>query len=587
MGTIAELFRTGGILMYVILLVQFFAFPFTLILAALTWKRKHVPWVLWCIIPLFIVLLGTIGEAYNISAMLDAITRATPDTRMKLMAMGISTAQGVKAFSSLCLILLPLFAAFMLSIATFISTPKPRVVTTPGAALSGAAGIVTIITLVIAGASQGALSGVLLAIFVVGIGLVFMVLSHSPYPEDTQSPDRARLAASRTGVTTLVVLSLIGCAQFLYYLDMIQAFRALERATPATRIAILQRGTEVASSEFYVVIAGVCVLIVFGTLASLPTIKHAVSKKRVIISGVISAVFLGGTLLLNALGAFYVNNRFQNLPLPINLIEAERHTDTPTKAQLLKDFPDFSWEWIPSHGQSNIGCTLHYQHESNAWQIISNVDSEHLGHLSSCFTNTELSCEHAPGPVDGQICPNPNRPIQVLIQGDTEFSKFSSYAWHPTHPVSFLIGVFPKTEGDLLEIPSIYQPILSTAFSGVKLMWNPPTQNLNDYEWLLLDRKQGGYTLVSKKKRTYTTINDNKELAAELDALYAKKDLDFSKVGYSPGPDATIQSVVNGCLILNFAEQKSKGRYDYDSKNSTCSILNPSLQKKLPKIPEN
>ncbi len=600
MNMYVEMIRRGGTLMYVISTLHVLSLLTTLILAGMTWKRKHVPWLLWSIIPLLILIVGTLAQITAVPDMFAILSKANPMLRMKIVAAWIANLQNIKFFAAFGLTFLPLFSAFMLSVTTLVSTPKPHQWTWLTALLGVISPMLAVGAVIFARFSLLPNSSISAAPMLIATYSVPMLLAHIALPRDKNSPDMARVTASRLGVTVLLLLSLLGCAQLHFYMSMNDTYNAMEKTEPAMLINMVQRGLEFSNTEFEHVMYGFVALLVSGVITSALTIKHAIKERRVRVHAAISAAVMTIVLIIQLASPSYIEDSFKDHPFPDALLTLHQHTNTPTTAPLSMKVPMVSHDWRPMRGGSSdgTGCTLHYQQNQDSWQVISNVSSAYRGHLDSCFKNADLSCELKPGPVkQGELCTPQDSEIHVVIQGDMKFSKLATYTWNTTHPISFLINLSTQPEGHILEVPSIFRQLVVRPFEGVLLRWNTTTQKLDAYDWILLDQqKDGGFLLVNVNKpgqeiptdsidgahHKKHSINTPIELIHTLQELHQSAGLDISRLGLLSSPDATVQEVMNSCILLDMAAKNI--RYvPADDPNSTlpCQIINPILRNKV------
>ena len=101
MGAIAEMFRTGGIWMYLIFAMSIGGGVIWVLAFALAALKKRSPVALWLLVPVGAILLGALGTAIGVAEAIAALEVATPQVRGRMAMRGASLAQVTLMFGAL------------------------------------------------------------------------------------------------------------------------------------------------------------------------------------------------------------------------------------------------------------------------------------------------------------------------------------------------------------------------------------------------------------------------------------------------------------------------------------------------------
>lgn len=558
MSSIAEAFRTGGIWMYLILLLQLISLPVILIGGALTFKRKRVPWLVWAIIPLCIIFTAAVGQSTGISEMLAALQMATPETRMKLMARGISLSLNVEVFGAVCVMLTSLASAFVLALSTLVSVPKPRRFAPVPAGIALGLGLICTIGLsVTAGIAQtgGALgTGVLLLCATLCMVMVCVMRPD----EDAHMP---RIASAQLGCAMLCMLALWGFGSMRAHLGVINIFSALEMASPETRISILTYGFELIETARLIgwVVAGSTIL--FGVVPALFSIKHAFDKRGLLSGGV--SLFAGMSLvLLSVFFSSHTESRMAEQRIPMQRWTIQSAIHSPHGDTFSSKLPQMDWRPINDHGSS---CVLHRQ--DTQWMLSEVYEKGSAWNTGACKSDPGDACQSAQGQLNGELC---QKSIGMLVPHDMPAATFTDKLWSK-EPQKVMLAIDAHIDGgDASRINPTFLPLLSSPLTGVSLTWLPPTTSKSRFSSMLTQDKESMYILASNEgiKKTKTL----EELSELLKPLAQSGDI--TTLVIAPSNTMDMQEIANLCMLKIALEQKTiSDPYSPETEKITCMIM--------------
>ncbi len=573
MSSVAEAFRTGGIWMYLILLLQLLCFPSFIALAVLHFKKIRVPWIIWAAPILLILFLGTLGSHIGLSESIEALQHATPETRMKLLARGLALSLNVKVFAGIATLSSAIFAAFMLALSTLGSVKKPRSLTLLPAGLSASLGLMCAITLCGAGmAWKNTALGISAALFT-GAAFICCTLANAMKPDDDSA--MRHVAAARLGCAGLCFLALWGLGTTYIHLDMIEVFAALEKATPSNRIALLAKGFELVSQTelLSLLLAGSTLL--FGLIPALFTIKHA-TDTRSIIQGVIAIVALLTTLLGSSAMTSYSEASIYNLRIPSARWALQSQVHTPTSEQLPASID--RWDWRPAQ-DNNSACVLH-RTPQDTWALGLAYPEGSLWNTSACeSSNDATECASGPGPLDKPLCASSHNAIGLLAPADMLAQDFAAHSWSSS-PHTFMLALDAHIEGaDADLIHPYFLPLISTPLEGVELTWMPPLPPEKFTSPLVLTRDPDApdthvFFERGQQPRRIATLDDLARTMRQMGEDGARLD----EMVIFPSPDMTMQDLATLCIISQVEQIRDKDPYGSNKTRPVCTIMLPTKE---------
>lgn len=534
MSSIAEAFRTGGVWMYLILFATLCGLALTGLLTVATAIKRRAPWVLWAITPVFVLLIGLLGHYIGLSETLTALERATPETRMKLLARGISLSLNASAFGAFSAAFLSALSALGLGLGGLISAGKPRQWTPLPAALAGGLGLLAT-GVIMAGAITMGLSKLPSVGLFLFAGVSASVLVNLSMSEE----HKARVASLRLGVGSLLILGGASLGLGQWTIGKIEMFEALERATPQMRLELVNTGLSLAKEGgLFIGVGLVVAALLFGVLPALTSIKESLNTR-----GFISAA-LGALLLLAGLGVIGASASGNATPkdrivLPVQAIQFMEQTPGPqapaelnatlTEAALLPCI--LSWD-----GQA---ATLASGNTA--------IDSNPCVEDAMPGFNQE-GCPSKEGALEGPLCSG-LRNLPTLISPQLEAKPFLTHQWSSGLTQRFLVllgGASTGALSDPLMFKLSWQGLVGMRLELINSGGGAPTT-----AWLVQPTSQPDELKLRSPGQASAVMISSEAL----EELYKATDpRERPALILVPAPKWTMQQLVDRCGMLSNIE---------------------------------
>lgn len=323
MSSVAEMFRTGGVWMYVILAALIMGIGTVGLAGVLSMMKRRVPWIICGGLALLALMLGEVGQISGISETVSAAGFATPEIRMRLIARGVSLSLSTRAFAGVAAAIICGLAVWAIGIGGAIGAGSPRK-TTP--ALAGAtigAGLVCTVGIVgthLEGLRVSGLTGWALALSPLLLGIPCAALSASHGEEEA---DQARHAAQRLGVGALALIFAAALALGGQALGFMDVYSALEVATPENRVQLLHFGVRSAETLQRLGALSIFAALLYGVAPALSNAPRALDRFGKISGGVSGAAILV-TLLLCLAANQASASKLKQLNVPTSISEISK-----------------------------------------------------------------------------------------------------------------------------------------------------------------------------------------------------------------------------------------------------------------------
>lgn len=240
MEGIAEAFRTGGIWMYLILLLTVLSGLWTVIQTVVNALGVRLPAVGWWVGLFLIAVVGALGLGSSLSEALAALPAASPENRQALAARGASLALNIAAFAAIVSAVLGGLVALGAGISNVVGSGDGAEYawgTPVGVAAAALVGALAVGAATVMMTSVGA-GGFFIScsLFFGGIGSAIAAVP----AVDADAP--ARLASGRLTAAGATLYSVVFGVLAVATLGFIEVFNALEHATPGNRERMLWEG---------------------------------------------------------------------------------------------------------------------------------------------------------------------------------------------------------------------------------------------------------------------------------------------------------------------------------------------------------
>ena len=552
MGAIVEAFRTGGIWMYLVLLVWMLGGIVAFVATILAALGKRVPWLVWALCPLGVLALAALGAWFGVADAFEALRLATPETRQVLLARGHALELNVTAFGAFCAMSLSMLGAMGWALGSAIGVGKPREWTPLPAILALILGL-----LVSAGLLGMAVMERYMGLwgFSIGVLAFFGTLSCALVNLSMSTEgeaDAARTASARLGVASLVFLALVSMGWMGKAMGLIEVFEALAVATPANRVSLVARGTAMALDTFYLGLAGAMGAALFGLLPSLFSIKHALDRRGLIggALGVGFAVVCLGTIF----GAQAARDALPESHLPRQFVERSSDLRAPTAQELLPEQLERQ-QWNMRWRRASRDCAI--MHQADGWALVGAYVPDSPLSASACVASAPegeegAGCPSQAGALEGPLCAGLD-PIGVWASAGLPASTVTRHTWGPSlRRLVLALDVSLGLEFDYID--PLLGVMIWNGFRGVELHWMPedtPAEQLGTVFVTAAPRGRSGYLVTSAEKKQ--TASDPLVLLAVLKSIRGSEDVQVPPVIVSPDQGWSLEELARVCLITHMA----------------------------------
>lgn len=522
--------------MYLILLATLCGLTLTGILTLATALKRRAPWVLWAITPVIVLLMGLLGHYIGLSEALTALERATPETRMKLLARGISLSLNVTVFGAFSAALLSAVGALGLGLGGLISAGKPRQWTPLPAALAGGLGLLAA-GVIMAGAVKmrlGMLPSVGLFLFTGVSASVLVNLS-------TSQEHKTRLASLRLGVGSLLILGGASLGLGQWTMGKIEMFQALEMADPLMRLELINRGLELArEGGIFMGVGLVVAALCFGVVPALTSVKESLNTR-----GYISAA-LGALLLLAGLGVIGASASGSASPtdriiLPIEAIKLMAQTPGPQPPAELSS---------TLAGTTVSPCILSWDGQAATLASGNTALGSNPCEQDAMPGFNQEGCPSKEGTLEGTLCSGLNN-LPTLISPQLEAKPFLTRHWRSGLTQDFLVLLGGASTGALSD-PLMFK-LSWQGIVGMQLELITSGEGAAPTAWIVQPTGQPDeLELRSPSQASAVMISSE-----ALERLYQASDQqDRPALILAPDPKWTMQQLVDHCGVLSNIETK-------------------------------
>ncbi len=329
LATIAEMFRHGGLPMYLILLFTVLSCMWLLVLTIVGMMGRRIPAVLWWGGTILIVIAGCVGAGVGMIESLDALAMATPENRMLMIARGFAMVLNVLGFMALANILLGAAIAIGCALASVVGTREKtewRIGVPAGVTVVTVLGCAVLVGWIAMSENVAPVAlWIPFALFVSSLGIV---IAGSRSTEDEKCG--GRLASDRFTVGYGAMWATGSATVFAVVYGTSQTFVALESVAPEERRQLFEHGlSEMVVHSGLVGVFGLGIAALIAAMATAAMAQYVLSRTVLIDAAICFVAFLPTLAAFGFLVAqtpeFYSGFQDQILepPPPVELDEEE------------------------------------------------------------------------------------------------------------------------------------------------------------------------------------------------------------------------------------------------------------------------
>ena len=563
MSGIAEIFRTGGPTIYIMLALFILGGGVVLLSSVLSATKRRVPWAVWMLCPALIMVARSYGSYDGIASALDALQLATPETQMKLMARGIFASLSAHTVGMLFAGVLSISGALGLGVGSAMGTGKPRTWTLLAAGLSLGLSLVLgtgLLGLAIWLRTIGPL-GLTIGLGALAAGVGCALANLAWHPED--EADAARTASARLGAAFMAIFGLLCLGSFVEGMGLKEAFAAVEMASPGSRNVMLEMGAQYAAQGWYVGLAGAGAALLFGLLPALLTFKQAMDRRSIFGLGatLVMIMVLGGASL--GLGMLK-SQRMEQVRQPENAWALRASIHSPALEEL--GLPDDISVWDVKLTRALDSCVLH--RTQGAWQLSSatapgSVWDEHACKASAPPGKDSAGCPGERGVLKGPICSGFDG-ILTLAASEESAHAFASRKWGDgARYFVFPLDAHMQTTPSKLKLKDLR---LLNLFSlrGLLLVVHPVSTPRTAFAGSFLTHSASqGWVATSGEQR------ERFESAQQLGAYYRALPDGAARPVVTPGKDWDMSKLALACALTQQVPQEAPMDAD---REASCHI---------------
>ena len=562
MGAIAEAFRTGGISMYLLLALALAGSIIPLgglILAAI---KKRIPLAVLLLVPCMALIIGSFGAAIGIAEALEAIQKATPETRMKLLAYGIALTLNTKTFAGIIATFYFSASAAALGLGSIIGAGKPRQWTFASLGISvvtsalGVAGLIAMLVFSRGAGGSGA-SMILTALFV-ALGCV--MVNASIHAEDEEA--KARLASHRFAVGVLAMLALLTHGHVSELIGRIETFEALEMATPSNRLSMYALGTELAKQGWHMGMAGAVAAFFFGIAPAFLTAKHALDRRGMIGAAIAAfgLMLTGGAVLASSATA---TGGARAMGQPSQRWKVQANVKTPSINRFEHLTSVNTWDVGLVAGDER--CVLH--RPGGKWELTPSFEDGSVRGIGACQDNardgrSDEGCPSAAGTLDGPLCSGMER-VTTLVDRELTADELLAHPWG-SEPKTIVLALDASIDHLPAEVDPAMGLLFSAAPSGLSLTILPdapakPTRHII---------AKGDAFAIVKTDKGVVPVVDAQSLKVTLEAMPPTE----GGIVVVPGKKWDMQLLTEVCIAAHLGHRDQSKNDVYDRPEASCTI---------------
>ncbi|MBT3222759.1 MAG: hypothetical protein HN348_27095 [Proteobacteria bacterium] len=288
MDYVITVFKEGGPFVYLLLLLFMLGPIPAVIVGLLACVRLRVPGVLYLVVPVMMIGVGSLGTVIGVSMAMDALVLCSPEIRSTLAAVGWSIAHYTDLSGAFGAGLLLLFSSVLAAVGVVVGAGKEaKFLPLHGIPSLVVGGLAAIAALVLAVLSEASFMPGLAC----GVGAVAVAVSGLRWSTDEK--DGGRVAEGRLIVGLCAFLAVV-CLSYVAWLNGdIMMYDAMAKASAEMRMTLMSMGHSASTGALTV-----------GLVASLgclfaATIPIAFSASRLLnVWGGISLTMVAGVLVL-------------------------------------------------------------------------------------------------------------------------------------------------------------------------------------------------------------------------------------------------------------------------------------------------
>lgn len=297
MDMVAEAFRTGGIWMYLILLLSVVTLAWLAAMTIIGAVGKRLPAVLWWLGPISVLTAGFAGTGVGLGEALSAVEMVQPERRMAILARGFAFALNTAVFTATASTIFGVLVAVGSGAAGAIGTRKN------GGWKLGLPLFIGVVAICSAAVLSGWVVGatematISLAIpIVLFCGCVGFVIAGLRYTDDEERANKMAADRYTTGFGALIGVA--SATVLVMSMGLIEVFEALEGASPENREQLFERGLELVVQDSMVGLAAMLITAIMAVILIAGAGKRAFNRAVWIDAAICIIAFLP------ALGAF-------------------------------------------------------------------------------------------------------------------------------------------------------------------------------------------------------------------------------------------------------------------------------------------
>ena len=576
MHSLTEIFASGGVTTYVILLLTFLGMGGSLVMGVAGLFGKRVPLPLWLFLPMAIVGAGIGGTASGMMEVTEALAYVAPGSRGSLVMRGTALAAIPLWLASFGACVLLGLSAAAAGVGAMTKLGERR--WTPASAGLGTLGALAALAVVVGGGLASNVGGVVilggLILMLVALGVLLANLSTG---DDEHEP---RVASIRLGVALMGALAAFCWGVGSHHFIMNDVFNAIELATPENRMRLLAYGLEASSKALLLGTVAAAILMLSGAAANATRVLEALDGRGIagaVIAALFSLVILGSNSAYEEIAQGAIASS-----IPTSALAMAAKTELPAQPEQTKSL---------GKQDANPSCILH--HENNQWVLASGwaedlpdgcgKNPSGMAGLEDRFVQIEVSeegdaidsaleeegCPSSSGVLKGTLCRKTE--VTLIAAGDDPIGPFLEHPWaHNSRSFSVLL------KPSALNIPGdswFVDAVRWSAHPALPITWlrlppvSPEQEPLDNF--YAIERVEGGWVIQSMHGKADVA---EKELTTALSRAGVSTDTDIALI---PNPKWTFNRTLEVCaeLTAQFPTSMTTSAYSYGGTKTTPCIL--------------